>query len=154
MTKARLPLTFPDAVTRIAGRITWAGCADATGKSERAVRAWSDPEMDRCPCIDDCLALDAAYLAAGGGEPPMLAVYQARLDRAVQAPADSAALSRTTSLVAKEAGEAVAALVLASAPGASPGDRVVAAREAAEAVEVLTEAMHQLGTGAPNLRVA
>ena len=118
MTKVRQPSTFSHGVTKVAGLIGWGACADVTGKSERAVRAWSDPEMDRCPCIDDCLALDAAYLQAGGGEPPLLAVYQARLERMSTPPADSTELARATASVAKEAGEAVAALVVASMPGA------------------------------------
>ena len=109
------------------------------------MRAWSDPEMDRCPCIDDCLALDAAYLQAGGGEAPLLAVYQARLERLSTPPADSADLARATASVAKEAGEAVAALVFASLPGAPARDRAVAEREVAEAVEALHDVQRKLG---------
>ena len=155
MTKARQPLTFPDAVTRVAGRIGWAGAADACGKSERAVRAWTDPELDRQPCLDDALALDAAYLAAGGGEPPLMAVYAARLERASAPPANSADLARATAAVAKETGEAVAALVVASLPGAPSRDRAVAEREVADAVEALAEVQRKLGVSdaAGGLRV-
>lgn len=145
MTKVRQPLTFAHAVTRIAGRIGWDGCADACGKSERAVRAWSDPELDRQPCLDDALALDAAYVAAGGGEAPLLSVYAARLDRSTTPPADSAELARATASVAKEAGEAVAALVAASQPGAPSRDRAIAEREVADAVDALNDAQRKLG---------
>lgn len=148
MTKARNPSTFADAVTRIAGRIGWSAMADAVGKTERAVRNWSDPDMDRHPSIQDALALDAAYLAAGGGEPPIMAVYQLQLDRAVQAPADSAALARATGNVATEVGQAVAALVQVTLPGASQADRVVAERELTEAIDAMVSAKQQLGAAA------
>lgn len=154
MTKLRHPLTFPDAVTRIAGRIGWAAAADACGKSERSVRAWSDPELGREPCLEDALALDAAYLRAGGGEPPLMTVYATRLERAAEPAADSAELARATAVVAKETGEAVAALVAASMPGAPSRERAVAEREVAEAVEALTDAQRKLGSAAPALRVA
>lgn len=148
MTKARAPSTFADAVTRIAGRVGWAAMSEAVGKSERAVRNWSDPDMDRDPTIDEALILDAAYLAAGGGEAPIMAVYQLRLDRAVTPRADTAALALATGLAAKEVGEAVAAAVQIVNPGASQADCIVADREIGEAVEALTALRQKLGVGA------
>lgn len=130
---------------RIMGRLTPAVAADACGCSERTVRAWSDPDLGRSPCFEDCVALDAAYLKAGGGEPPLITVYMARLERATAAPADSVELIRATQHVAKETGEAVAALVAASMPGAPARDRAVAEREVAEAVEALADAQRKLG---------
>lgn len=153
MTKARNPSTFADAVTRIAGRIGWSAMADAVGKTERAVRNWSDPDMDRHPSIQDALALDAAYLAAGGGEPPIMAVYQMRLERAVQPPADSADLARASGTAAKEVGEAVAALVMAAQPGARAQDRAVADREISDAIEALTDAKRKLGAAGDGARL-
>lgn len=145
MTKTRAPSTFADAITRIAGQIGWAAMADVVGKGERAVRNWSDPDMDRAPSIADALALDAAYLADGGGEPPLLAVYQLMLDRRVTPAACSAELVQATGLVAKEAGEAVAAAVLASQAGASATDRAIAEREVGQAVDALTNLQRKLG---------
>lgn len=148
MTKARHPSTFADAVTRIAGRVGWTAMAEAVGKTERAVRNWSDPDMDRQPGLDDALQLDRIYLEAGGGEAPLLAVYQHLLDRAIQPPADTAELVRATATTAKEVGEAVAALVQAAQPGAGHVDRAVADRELTEAIDALNEAKRKLGAPA------
>lgn len=145
MTKARDPSTFEDAILRIVDRIGWAAAADAVGKGERVVRNWSDPDMDRQPTIDEAMALDAAYLSAGGGEPPLMAVYGRRLDRMVQAPSDAAVLVRASQAAAVEAGQAIAALMAASQPGASPRDIAAADKETEEAIEALTEAHRHLG---------
>lgn len=138
MTKAREPTTFEDAILRIVDRIGWAAAADVVGKGERVIRNWSDPDMDRRPDIDECLKLDAAYLAAGGGNPPPLAsVYMARLERAAAVPSDVAAIAAATVAAAKETGEAIAASVAASQPGACVKTRAVADKELGEAIDAL-----------------
>ncbi len=146
MTKARDPSTFEDAILRIVDRIGWAAAADAVGKGERVVRNWSDPDMDRQPTIDEAMALDAAYLSAGGGEPPLMAVYGRRLDRLVQAPANSAVLVASSQRAAIEAGQAIAALMAAAQPGASDRDIAIADRETEEAIEALSNAHRHLGS--------
>jgi len=146
MTKSREPTTFEDAILRIVDRIGWAAAADVVGKGERVVRNWSDPDMDRQPTIDEAMALDAAYLAAGGGEPPLMAVYSRRLDRMVKAPSDTAVLVRASQTAAVEAGQAIAALMAASQPGASAGDLALADRETEEAIEALSAAHRHLGS--------
>lgn len=138
MTKAREPSTFEDAILRVVDRIGWAAAADAVGKGERVVRNWSDPDMDRRPDIEEALALDKAYQAAGGGDPPpMLAVYLTLIDRHQARAADPAEIAIATGLAAKESGEAIAAAVIASQPGASGKDRVVADKEIGDAVAAL-----------------
>lgn len=138
MTKARDPSTFEDAILRIVDRIGWTAAADAVGKGERVVRNWSDPDMDRQPTIDEALALDTAYMAAGGGEPPpMMAVYLTRLDRRQAPAADSAAIALATASAAKEAGEAIAAAVAASQPGATGRTKTVADKEIGDAIGAL-----------------
>lgn len=138
MTKARNPTTFEDAILRIVDRIGWAAAADAVGKGERVIRNWSDPDMDRQPDIDDALKLDAAYLAAGGGNPPPLAsVYLARLERIASKVADSAEIAIATAVAAKETGEAIAASVAVVQSGACSATRVVADKELGEAIDAL-----------------
>jgi len=138
MTKAREPTTFEDAILRIVDRIGWAAAADAVGKGERVVRNWSDPDMDREPTISEALALDAAYRAAGGGNPPpMAAVYMARLDRAASPPSNAAEIGAATALAAKEAGEAIAAAVAASLAGADQKSRTIADKEVGQAIDAL-----------------
>ncbi len=147
MTKARDPSTFEDAILRIVDRIGWTAAADAVGKGERVVRNWSDPDMDRQPTIDEALALDAAYLAAGGGEPPpMMAVYQVRLDRRAMPASDGAAIAAATGVAAKEMGEAIAAAVAASQPGADGKTRVVADKEIGDAIGALQVLQTKVGT--------
>lgn len=155
MTKVRPPVSFADAVTRIAGRIGWDGAAQAVGKAERTVRNWSDPDTGALPTIEDALRLDAAYLAAGGAEAPIAAVFLFRLDREAAVRADPEQLMAATATAAREAGEAVSALVVASQPGASPQARAVAQKEIAEAIEALKETQHRLGSsGAAGARTA
>lgn len=150
MTKARAPSTFEDAITRIAARIGWDGAAEAVGKVEKVVRNWSDPDMNRLPSIDEALAMDAAFIASGGGEGPLMAVYQLKLERSGTPPSDIVALARATGVVARESGEAVAALVAAAQPGASAADVAKAEREVIEGIESMTSALRKLG--APALR--
>ena len=145
MTKLRPPVSFYDAVTRIAGRIGWDGCASVTGKAERTVRNWSDPDTGAVPSIEDAFRLDAAYRAAGGGEAPIMSVYALKLDREAAQAADAEELAAATAVFAKEGGEAMAAMVLASRPGASERDRQIALKEGEEAIGALTNAMHKLG---------
>lgn len=137
MTKAREPSTFADAVTRIAGRIGWTACAEVIGKGERVVRNWSDPDMDREPTLSEALALDAAYIAAGGGDGPLRAVYEARLERASTPAADSAEIAAAVGTAAKEVCEAIAAGVAASQPGASRKSKVVAEKEVDDGIAAL-----------------
>lgn len=148
MTKARCPSSFADAVTRVAGRLGWDGTAQAVGKAERTVRNWSDPDTGAQPTIDDALRLDAAYLEAGGGEPPMLAVYQLRLERAVAPVADTAELTASAAMAAREAGEFTAAMMAAAQPGASRLDRQIAVREGIEAAAAITATVQKLGEAA------
>lgn len=147
MTKVRPPVSFYDAITRIAGRIGWDGCASAAGKAERTVRNWSDPDTGAVPSIEDAFRLDAAYRAAGGGDAPIMSVYALRLDREIAQLADAEDLAAATAAVAKEGGEAMAALVMASQPGAGERERLVAIKETEEAIGALTETLHKLGGG-------
>lgn len=145
MTKLRQPATFADAVTRIAGVLTWSGMADVVGKAERTVRNWSDPETNTLPTVEDAMRLDAAFVAQAGGAPPILSVYGFRLEQVIRPAPDAAAIAAVTGSAAIEGGQAIKALVDASQPGAPRAARIVARRECLEASETFAKAAHQLG---------
>jgi hypothetical protein len=141
MTKRRDPFTFHRALTVVAARIGWDRCAMITGRSERQVRNWSDPDADSEISILDALRLDKAFLAADGDHAPFGQVYNALLDIAgaetdtdlVQAAADAA----------KESGEAVSALLEAATTN-NPDHRRRARKEAEEALGAITRGLAAL----------
>lgn len=142
MTKRRPPLTYEDAMTRIAGRLTFARCAEIVGRSESLCRIWSDPDRDELPNLRQAQLLDAAFVADGGGEPPFLSVTAAHLEFARIAGADAAAaLAPAIKLAVKEVGEGLTAgaALLGSAPSRGQLDTFIA--EAGEAVEALTKSI-------------
>lgn len=146
MTKERAPLTFAQAVTRVAGLLGWEEAARVVERSERTLRLWSEPGSGASPTIEQALKLDVAYQAAGGRGAPIFETYAARLDReTVDALADLEALAISTAATAKETGEAVSALILAARPGATRTDRVRAELEAGEAISALSTSLRQLG---------
>lgn len=148
MTKRRNPLTFELALTRVASEIGWGAAAKIVGQAERTVRKWSDPDVSAKVSMDSALALDCAYRAAGGDGAPFLQCYAVRLEaEAAIACADSRVLADKTATAAKEVGEAVAALIRASQPGAASADRVIAQRETEEAINALTNTLPNLGAG-------
>jgi hypothetical protein len=147
MTKMRAPASFEDAITRVAGVLGFEGMAAVVGKTDRAVRNWSDPDIGTLPTLEDAWRLDAAYIAECGGEPPILAAYALKLKRSAFAPGNAAAIAASMKVAAKEGGEALAALVDASQPGADQLTRQLAAREALEASEAFKSAAQQLVAG-------
>jgi hypothetical protein len=140
VTKLRPPASFEQAITRIAGLIGWDEVSRLTGRSDRTVRDWSDPDNATLPTIAQAFALDAAYRAAGGCDTPIHSVYQLRLDTEAHTTPDSDAIRTATANAARESGEAITALILASDPGASPAHRARALLETQEATAALTRA--------------
>lgn len=148
MTKVRPALSFENALAKIAGLIGWDGCAQICGKSERALRKWGDADVQSHMRIDHALKLDSAYRAAGGAGAPIFDCYTLRLEiETAQACACSDELARATARVAKESGEALAALAMAARPGATEADRAIARREVEEASGACLTALTKLGTG-------
>lgn len=78
--KRRDPRTFKGAVTRILGVLGDEACATAVGKSASLIYKWSDPDRDSLPSVEQALALDLAYIAAGEGNAPIGAVYSSALE--------------------------------------------------------------------------
>lgn len=147
MTKTRPPVSFELALSKIAGLIGWEQIAAICKRSQRAVRNWGDKDATECIRIDQALALDVAYRQAGGDGAPILETYVLLLEQeALKASFCTEALARAASVAAKEGGEATAALIQASRPGASRADREIARRETQEAIEGFTSALAQLGT--------
>ncbi|GMM59892.1 hypothetical protein [Novosphingobium pituita] len=143
MTKRRDPLTFHRALTVIAGRIGWDKCAMIVGRSERLVRMWSDPDADSEISIIDALRLDKAFLAAGGDHAPLHRVYSFQVD--LETAAGDLCMTRAAASVAKESGEAVAALLDAAL---NPDDAQAlrrARKEGEEALAALTDGLAALG---------
>lgn len=143
MTKHRPPLSFDAGMARIAGLLPngWKDMAEATGRSQGHLRNCGDPDKREHLSIDDALALDVAFMEAGGLGAPLHEAYTAQLKaRFAHRFADALELARLAAEVIREGGEAHAALVLAARPGASASDRAVSLREVEEALVALTRA--------------
>ena len=153
MTKLRAPLSVEQALARIAGQLPdgYTTMAQVAGRSPSLVRKWGDPDRDEDIPLRCAIALDLAYLAAGGQGHPLFDAYGARLELAETATfADRFALLRHAHNVIREGGEAHAAMIAASLPSATQRDRDHALREMAEAFEAMKPAMVALGSPEPH----
>jgi hypothetical protein len=145
MTKLRDPLTFGQAITRIAGVLGWEETASIVGKGKRLVRLWSEPDK-RCNCtLDQARNLDAAYRAAGGEGAPLLEAYAFQLEfQIARENACRHELAETIAEVSREAGEAVAASVAILNPRASPTDLHRALADVGEAQSSIAKLMRRV----------
>ena len=134
MTLVRDPLTFSKAISTIAGRIDFPAMAAIVGRSERLVRKWSHPQSNAHPTVAQGVALDLAFIEAGGETAPISETYLQLLDRGIgERVASRLALTVAVATAAKENGEAIAAVLAVTHPGAGP-------REIHRAEHVLEEA--------------
>jgi hypothetical protein len=139
MTIARKPATFELALANIAARLGWDGCADVLGKSESHLRKMGTPDTDRELSVRDAVRLDAAYRRAGGEGAPLLECYALKLDMQMSAPpATASTMLSGAQAVAKESGEAIAAIIELAGNVNDPKARQSALREIEEAVADLT----------------
>jgi len=145
MTKRRAPLTFHRALTQIAARIGWDHAGAICGVTERTVRYWSDPDCETEIRLIDAERLDRAFLAAGGDHAPFHRVYAQRLELASH-DAASNDLTHLAGIAAREAGEAVGAMI-AAAGTSCPRKRRAALEEVAEAIDALTNGLASLEEG-------
>jgi len=119
LTLAREPLSFPRAITKIAAVIDYPDMARVIGRSESLTRKWSHPARKAFPTLAQAVAIDGAYVAAGGDGTPLLEAYAQQLDVAIgREIACQLALSAAVAVAAKEFGEAVAASLAVARPGA------------------------------------
>lgn len=146
MTKRREPLTYHRALTTIAALIGWDRAAAICGVGERTVRYWSDPDCETEIRLIDAERLDRAFLGLGGDHAPFHRLFSLRLEIAARDADDATSLSHLAAAGAKEAGEAVAALITASADS-SPACRRNAAKEIQEAINTLTDSLAALTGG-------
>ena len=154
MTQRRIPHSFADAMIQVAARLGWDGAGRAVDRRERLLRRWSEPHDPRWPSLPQALALDAAFCADGGEEPPFLTAF-AHLLQVERDRSDTCfrALIADVATVATETGEAVAFSLAVAQPGASPHEyhrAMVEARQAHSATGRLLRRLHSflpLGAG-------
>ena len=142
MTKLRAPLSIEQALQRIAGQLASGveGMAAVSARQPATIRSWMDPDRPEQVSLDAAIALDLAYQAEGGTGAPLFEAYAARLQLAEATRfADRHCLLHHAHGVAKEGGEAIAAIIAAARPGASEADRRAAHRETAEAYEKIRD---------------
>jgi hypothetical protein len=120
MTKLRAPLSFSLAITTIAGSIGWKSAARVTRRAVRTVRHWSESDRRGSPTLDQAIALDRAFIQAGGGYAPILQSYARQLDVAmIESVACRNALAEDIALASRETGDAIGHCIQALRPGAS-----------------------------------
>lgn len=150
MTKLRAPLTFADAVTRVAGLLGWAETARLVGRADRTVRDWSDPEITTMPPIDQALILDAAYRAAGGEDSPFHDAYAFLLDvRVDRQEACGRRLIVEIGDLATEFGQAIAACLALAQTNASPLEAHRAFAETQEVAQRVDTLLRRLASFLP-----
>lgn len=142
MTKRRDPLTFENALSKVAGHIGWFEVARIVGQAERTVRNWSDPDTTASISLEAALKLDVAYHAAGGEGTPFLFCYATRLDaESLAACPGREELLLAAAKSAKESGEAISATLSAASPMAKLADFSIAERELEDSIGALTSAL-------------
>lgn len=135
MTKTRDPLSFSLAIWTICGRIGWEEAGRITNRAERTVQHWSESDNNGTPTLDQAIALDRAFIEAGGGYAPILESYARQLDVALTGNvASRAAMADAIAIASRETGEAIGFCIQAMQPGASLAmiDRAIAEIEEAD----------------------
>ena len=138
MTIPRRPVTFENALWRIAGLLGWDGCASAIGKSESHMRKLGAPDTERELSLNDARRLDAAWRRAGGEGAPILECYALALD--MGAPTEPACPDRmiaSAGKAARETGEAIAAALALATDTGNATARLDAMREIEEGMAEL-----------------
>lgn len=144
MTKLREPLTYQHTLTTVAQLIGWDRCAAICGRrSVEAVRLWSDPDCETEIRMIDAERLDRAFMEYGGDHAPFHRLHALRLDIASHE-APQRDLAVLAGKVAKEAGEAVAALIDASSDCSRPTTIRRTRREVGEAIASLTSGLAEI----------
>jgi hypothetical protein len=142
VTKPRSPLSTEQALQRIAGQLASGvqSMAEVADRQTGTVRAWMDPDRPEQVPFECAIALDLAFQAEGGEGAPLFEVYATAFKLAsAQRFASRRRLLDFTSAIAKEAGEAVAALVHGARDDAGEAERRLAAREVDEAIAKLID---------------
>lgn len=142
MTKLRPPVTVENTLNLLLGTITIERASEVTGRSTSYLRVLSNPDTRERLALEDAVKLDLEWRAQGNEGYPLYETYDRLLETsAIERFANSASIGRLTCLVAKEAGDATAALVEASIPGAGVPEWERALRELEEADQANGPAM-------------
>jgi len=145
MTKPRDPLSFSLAISDIVGNIGIAAAARAARRAVRTVRQWTESDKPSLPRLDRAIALDRAYLAAGGGYPPILTSYARQLEiDLAPLPACEQALAESIASVASETAEAVSASIRVTMAAATPAMRRKAISEAEQGMSAMSRMIGRL----------
>jgi hypothetical protein len=138
------------AITTVGDLIGWKAAARITGRAERTVQHWSESENRGTPTLEQALALDRAYFAAGGGYAPISDSFARQMEVAMaDANACRVALAEDIALFSREAGDAVCRCIQALAPGASPAMILAAILETEEADAIVARLIGRLKALAP-----
>jgi len=150
MTKLRAPLSFSLAITTAVGLIGWELAAKITRRSKRAVRYWSESDKTSLPTLDQAIALDREFLAAGGGFAPILESYARQLDISlVNTLACRAALADDIAQATQESADAISSSIHVTLPGASPTEIYHAIKETEEASGAMNRLLTRLRSFLP-----
>lgn len=151
MTHLRAPLTFPAAMTRVAGVIGWPACAKIAARRERTVRYWSEDSCKATPPVALALGFDAAYRAAGGDGAPFLDAFAHQLQLEIeQQDACRRQLAEAISEASSESGDAIAAAVALTVTNASPLQALRALAEAEQAHSAFGRLIRRLSLFLPS----
>lgn len=142
MSKPREPVSFEDAVGQAIGALGRDACAEAIGRTAAQVYAAADPDKPSMLRVDHMLRLDLAMLSATG-RAPGFEVYAARIRAAQPLVANGVTLQQRAATIAKESGEAVAALLCPDAE-LSPAQLDGMSRELHEAIASMTAAARDI----------
>ncbi len=116
--KLRTPWTLSAAINEIKIKLTEKECARIVDRSESLIRKWADPDEPSLPNLHQSLVLDAAYVQAGFGEPPIQCWYVHRLERVVQEkPEDAIDIVMTTLHAQSAIGQIASAVALFAEKG-------------------------------------
>lgn len=142
MTKLRDPVTIENTLNLLLGTVSIERAVEVTGRAPGYIRNLSNPDTRERLSLEDAISLDLEWRAQGNEGYPLLETYDRILNsKIIDRFADSTALGRLACLVAKEAGEATAALIAASLPGAGPKNWKDALRELEQADQANGPAM-------------
>jgi len=146
MTKLRPPVSIENTLHRVLGELGAERAAEVTGRARSYLNDACDPDKPQLLTVRDAIALDLACVEAGDPTFPLYETYGLLLRAATaERHADALAIGRHAAAVAKESGEATAALVSAAlAPGDVPAMEH-ALRQTEESLEASTDAIATIG---------
>ncbi len=91
------------------------------GRSARTVQHWSESDKKGLPTLDQALALDKAFIAAGGNNAPIADTFSRQIEGfAANIAACRIELANDVALVSRETGDAINHCIQALQPGATP----------------------------------